>query len=58
MGLGPGPAACMNHEFTLDSQVWDGDPQLLELRPLAQIQYDAFVTSALYRDFNFTLAYT
>ena len=43
MGLAHGPAACMNHQFTVASQVWAGDPQLPEGHPLAQIKYDAFM---------------
>ena len=49
MGLARGPAACMNHQFTVAIQAWGGDPQLLKLHPLAQIKYDAFVMSTLAR---------
>ena len=51
MALARGPAASMNHQLTVAGQAWWGDPQLLEHRPLAQIKYDAFVTSAHYREF-------
>ena len=50
MGLARGSAACMNHQFNVTSQVCGGDPQLPEHHPLAQIKYDAFVTSAHYRE--------
>ena len=50
MGLARGPAACMNHQFTVASQMWSGDPQPPGHRPLAQIKYEAFVTSAHYRE--------
>ena len=46
--LARGPAAGMNHQFTVASQAWSGDLQQPEHRPLAQIKYDAFVTSAHY----------
>ena len=46
MGLARGPASCKNQQFTTASQEWGGDPQLLEHRPLVQIKYDTFVTSA------------
>ena len=44
VGLACGPAACMDHQFTLTIQVWGGDPQQPERHPLAQTKYDAFVT--------------
>ena len=43
MGQVPGPAAWMNHQFTVASQAWGGDPQQPEHRPLAQIKYDTFM---------------
>ena len=46
-----GPAACMNHQFTVTSQAWGGDPQQPELRSLPQTKYDAFMTSAYYIEF-------
>ena len=51
MGLERGPATCMNHKFTKASQALGGDPQLPEHHPLAQIKYDAFMTSAHYREY-------
>ena len=48
--LAHGPAACMNHQFTMASQAWGGDPQLH--LPLAQMKYEAFVTPAHYREFQ------
>ena len=41
-----GPAACMNHQFTVASQAWWGGDPHSEHRWLIQIKYDAFVTSA------------
>ena len=48
MELARGPAACMNHQFIVASQAGSGDPQLSEHRPLAEIKYDTFMTSAHY----------
>ena len=50
MGLARCPAAGMNHQFTMASQAWGGDPQLPEHRWLAQIKCDTFMTSAHYRE--------
>ena len=36
MQLARGAAACMNHQFTVASLAWGGDPQLPEHRSLAQ----------------------
>ena len=52
MVLARSPTACMNHQFTVASQAWSGDPQQPEHRWLAQIKYDAFVTSAHYRELD------
>ena len=50
MGLACGPAASMNHQLTMTTQAWGGDPQQPEHCPLAQTKYDAFVTSANHRE--------
>ena len=46
MGGARGTTACMNHQFTVASQAWGGDPQQPERHPLAQTKYDTFVMSA------------
>ena len=46
MGLARGPAACMNHQFTVISQVLGWDSQQPQRRPLVQTKYDTFMTSA------------
>ena len=46
------PAACMDPQFTVATQAWDGDPQQPEHRPLAQTKNDSFVTLALQLNSN------
>ena len=52
MGIAPpcGPATCMNHQFTVATQAWCGDPQQPERHSLAQTKYDVFVTLTYYRE--------
>ena len=50
MGLARDPAVCMNHQFTVASQAFGGDPPTPGHRPLAQIKYAAIATSAHYRE--------
>ena len=49
MGLVSGPTAYMDHQLSVTSQAWGGDPQQPERRPLDQTKYDAFMTWAYYR---------
>ena len=51
MGLARCPTVCKNPHFNVASHAWDDNPQLPEHHcPLAQINYDAFVTSPHYRE--------
>ena len=52
MGVARSPAACMNHQFSMATQAWCGDPQQPERHPLAQTTYDVFVTLAYYRELH------
>ena len=46
VGLVRGPAASMNHQFTVTTQAWGDDPKQPQRHPSAQTKYDAFMTFA------------